>query len=97
MISSAVLMTLVLPLQIAAYSGHLRPFNPFFVVGSFVDCAQILGLPKFKLRDSSGNPYLPDKALLQEPLAMVYASADIVISEAAISKRKKYIMSYVRR
>ena len=90
-------MTLVLPLQIASHSGETGQFNPFFIAGSFVDCAQILGLPKFKLRDSSGNPYLPDKALLQEPLAMVYASADIVISEAAVSKRKKYIMSYVRR
>ncbi len=97
MISSAVLMTLVLPLQIASHSGGTGQFNPFFITSSFVDCAQILGLPKFKLRDSSGNPYLPDKALLQEPLAMVYASADIVISEAAVSKRKKYIISYVRR
>jgi len=97
MISGAVLMTLVLPLQIASHSGGTGQFKPFFVTSSFVDCAQILGLPKFKLRDSNGNPYLPDKALLQEPLAMVYASADIVISEAALSKRKKYIMSYVRR
>jgi len=97
MISSAVLMTLVLPLQIAAYSGHLRPFNPFFVVGSFVDCAQILGLPKFKLRDSNGNPYLADKALAQEPMAMIYGSSYFVVSELAVSNRKKYIMSYVRR
>ena len=97
MISSVVLMTLVLPLQIAGHSGGTGTFNPFFVAGSFVDCAQILGLPKFKLRDSNGNPYLPDRALLQEPLATVYASANIVISEAAISKRKKYIMSYIRR
>ena len=83
-------MTLVLPLQIASYSGVGGRFNPFFVTGTFVDCAQILGLPKFKLRDSSGNPYLPDKALLQEPLS---SSSSV----SRVSKRKKYIMSYVRR
>ena len=97
MISSVVLMTLVLPLQIAFHPGGSRHFNPFFITGSFVDCAQILGLPKFKLRDSKGNPYLADKALAQEPMAMIYDSSYFVVSEAAVSKRKKYIMSYVRR
>ena len=96
MISGAVLMTLILPLQIAAHTGHPRPLNPFFVVGSFVDCAQILGFPRFRLRDSSGNPYLPGKILLQEPLATMYDSAGIIfVSE--VSKRKAYIQSYVRR
>jgi hypothetical protein len=96
MISSAVLMTLVLPLQIASHSGGTGQFKPFFVTRSFVDCAQILGLPKFKLRDSSGNPYLPDKALLQEPLATVHENAGIIfLSE--VNKRKAYILSYVKR
>lgn len=91
------LMTFLLPLQIAAYSGnHMRP-NHFFLVSSFVDTARILGLPKFRLRDSNGNPYLPDKVLTQEPLAMIYASADIVFSPAANAQRKQYILSYVRR
>ena len=96
MISSALLMTLVLPLQIATHSGGTGQFKPFFVTSSFVDCAQILGLPKFKLRDSSGNPYLPDKALLQEPLATVHENAGIIfLSE--VNKRKAYILSYVKR
>lgn len=97
MISSAVLMSLVLPLQISSHSGGMRQFNPLFLAGSFIDCAQILGLPKFKLRDSSGNPYVPEKTLFQEPLAVVYVSANILTSETALPKRKKYIMSYVHR
>jgi hypothetical protein len=85
-----------LPLQIASHSGGTGQFKPFFVTRSFVDCAQILGLPKFKLRDSSGNPYLPDKALLQEPLATVHENAGIIfLSE--VNKRKAYILSYVKR
>lgn len=90
-------MTVLIPLQIAQYSGNHTRFNPLFVVGAFLDCAQILGLPKFKLRDSHGNPYLADKAMLQEPLATIYADAHIVISEVSLSQRKKYILSYVRR
>ena len=66
------------------------------MVGSFIDCAKILGLPKFKLRDSNGNPYLADKILLQEPLAIVHDSAGITFS-SEINKRKAYILSYVRR
>jgi hypothetical protein len=97
MVFSALMMTVLLPAQIAAYSGPEAKYQPFFVVGSFVDCAKILGLPKFRLRDGNGNPYLPDKALLQEPLAQILAAANIVISEAEVSKRKKYIQSYVRK
>jgi hypothetical protein len=97
MIASAILMTLVLPLQIAMYPGGKGQFKPFFVTSSFVDCAQILGFPKFKLRDANGNPYIPDKVLAQEPMAMIYSSSHFVVSEVAVSNRKKYIMSYVRR
>jgi len=96
MISGAVLMTLVLPLQIATHSGHPRPMNPFFIAGSIIDCAKILGFPKFKLRDSNGNPYLAEKILLQEPLAMVHDSAGITFP-SEINRRKAYIQSYVRR
>lgn len=97
MISGVVLMTLLLPVQIASFSPAKRKFEPFFVVGAFVDCAKILGIPKFRLRDANGNPYLPDRVLLQEPLAQVLSSANVVISEAEVSKRKKYIQTYVKR
>ena len=65
-------------------------------VAAFVDTAKILGLPKFRLRDSSGNPYLPDKALLQEPLATVNDHAGIIFT-GEVNKRKAYIRSYVKR
>lgn len=87
-------MTLILPLQISLHSGN---YSPFFVVATLVDCAKILGLPQLKLRDSKGRLYVPDKALLQEPLAIVYANADIPASEHGVSKRMTFIMSYVRR
>jgi len=96
MISSAFLMTVILPLQLSLHSGESHRINHFFMVGSFIDCAKILGLPKFKLRDSNGNPYLADKILLQEPLAIVHDSAGITFS-SEINKRKAYILSYVRR
>ena len=77
-------MTILLPAQIATQPGSGAAFEPFFVVGAFVDCAKILGLPKLRLRDKNGNPYLPDKAMSQEPLAQILSSANIVISELEI-------------
>lgn len=97
MISGVVLMTLLLPAQIATFSPEKGRLESFFVVGAFVDCAKILGFPKLRLRDANGNPYLPDKVLLQEPLAQVLAGANVVISEAEVSRRKKYIQTYIKR
>lgn len=97
MLSGAVLMTLILPLQIAYNPGGTGKFAPFFVAGAFADSARIIGIPRFRLRDSSGNPYLPDKALRQEPLATIYAQANFVVSELEAASRKRYIQSYVRR
>ena len=95
MLSSLVLITL-LPLQISPSGQSPLPISKPLAVAAFVDTAKILGLPKFRLRDGKGNPYLPDKALLQEPLATIYDHADIVfVSE--VSKRKAYILAYVRR
>ena len=86
----------LMPLQISP-SGQsgVKPGTPLAVI-AYVDTAKILGLPKLRLRDSNGNPYLPDKTLLQEPLAIVYANAGVVFP-AEMSKRKAYIQSYVRR
>lgn len=97
MLSSALLMTILLPAQIATHSPSGTKIEPFFLIGAFVDCAKILGLPRFKLRDRNGNPYIPDKAAQQEPLAQILANANIVVSELEVSKRKKYIQSYVKR
>ena len=72
------------------------PLSTPVVVAAYVDASKILGLPKFRLRDRNGNPYLPDKTLLQEPLAIVHDSAGIVFM-GEVNKRKAYIQSYVRR
>jgi hypothetical protein len=55
-----------------------------------------LGLPKFRLRDSSGNPYFAHRALLQEPAAVLYRDSGMIIVSHQ-TKRKAYINSYVRR
>ena len=96
MLTSALVLITLLPLQVSPSGKSSIPLNRPLAVAAFVDSAKILGLPKFKLRDSNGNPYLPDKALLQEPLATVHDQAGIgFVSE--MSKRKAYIVSYVRR
>ena len=96
MLTSALILMTLMPLQISPRGGSATSFNRPITVAAFIDTAKILCLPKFRLRDGKGNPYLPDKALLQEPLATIHDHAGIVfVSE--VSKRKAYILSYVRR
>ena len=96
MLTSALVLITLLPLQ-ASPSGRNAPsFNRPLAVAVFVDSARILGLPKFRLRDGNGNPYLPEKVLLQEPLAHIQDSAGITLASDT-NKRKAYIASYVRR
>jgi hypothetical protein len=97
MLIGALIMTILLPAQIVTHPGSGATFEPFFVVGAYVDCAKILGLPKFRLRDKNGNPHLPDKAMSQEPMAQILANANIVVPELEVSRRKKYIQSYIKR
>lgn len=96
MLTSALVLITMLPLQVSPSGKNAIPFNRPLAVAVLVDSAKILGLPKFRLRDSNGNPYLADKTLLQEPLAMVHDSAGVIFP-AEISKRKAYIQTYVRR
>lgn len=96
MLTSALVLVTLIPLQ-ASHSGKdMIPLSTPLAVAAFVDTAKILGLPKFRLRDSNGNPYLPDKALLQEPLAVIHDHAGVIFP-AEVNKRKAYIRSYVRR
>ena len=96
MLTSAFVLITLLPLQVSPTGRNAPGFNKPLAVAVFVDSARILGLPKFKLRDGNGNPYLPEKVLLQEPLAHIQDSAGItLVSE--INRRKAYIASYVRR
>ena len=96
MLTSALILVTLLPLQVSPSGKNLIPFNRPLAVAVYVDSAKILGLPKFRLRDSNGNPYLADKTLLQEPLAIVHDHAGVVFT-AEVAKRKAYINSYVRR
>ena len=96
MLTSALVLISLMPLQVSPSGNSPIALNTPLAVAAFVDSAKLLGLPKFRLRDSSGNPYLPDKALLQEPLAMVHDQAGIIFT-SEVNKRKAYIRSYVRR
>lgn len=96
MLTSALVLVTLMPLQISPNGASFLPLSRPLAVAVFVDSAKILGLPKFRLRDSNGNPYLADKTLMQEPLAVVHDSAGVVFP-AEISKRKAYIQAYVRR
>ena len=94
MLSALVFITFM-PLQVSPTGKSTVPLSRPFAVAAYVDASRILGLPKFKLRDGNGNPYLPDKILLQEPLAIVHDSAGIIFT-GEVNKRKAYIQSYVR-
>jgi hypothetical protein len=94
MLSAIVFFTL-LPLQVSPNGRSAVPISKPLAVAAFVDTAKILGLPKLRLRDQNGNPYLADKALLQEPLATIHDQAGVIFP-AEVNKRKAYILSYVR-
>lgn len=96
MISGVILMAIVLPMQVAIHADSTVKPNPFFMVGAFVDCAQILGLPKFRLRDSNGSLYRADKVLAQESLAAVNTSAGIS-PQGELNQKMRYIQTYVRK
>jgi len=85
-----------MPLQVSPSGNSSVPISRPIAVAAFVDSAKILGLPKFKLRDSNGNLYSPYKAMMHEPYTQVHQQAGIpMVSEVTI--RKAYINSYVRR
>ena len=95
MLSTLVFITLM-PLQVSPTGKSFVPISKPLAVAVFVDAATILGLPKFKLRDGNGNPYIADKAMAQEPLATIHHQAGVIFP-AEVNKRKAYILSYVRR
>lgn len=95
MLSTLVFVTFM-PLQVSPTGKSVVLLSRPLAVAAYVDASKILGLPKFRLRDGNGNPYLPEKTLLQEPLAMVHDSAGIIFT-SEVNKRKAYIRNYVRR
>ena len=95
MLSPLIFITLM-PLQVSPSGNSPVPISRPLAVAAFIDSAKILGLPKFKLRDSSGNIYNAQKAMMQEPFAIVQQHAGMpMLSEVTL--RKAYINSYVRR
>ena len=74
----------------------MLPLNKPLAVAAFIDSAQILGLPKFRLRDSSGNLYFANRAQLQEPAAVLYRDSGMMLVSQQ-TRRKAYINAYVRR
>lgn len=96
MLISAFVLVSLMPLQISPAGNSGIPIGTPWVVAAYVDASKILGLPRFRLRDGNGNPYMPDKVLLQEPLAVIHENAGITFL-AEVNKRKAYILSYVRR
>lgn len=95
MLSSVVFVTFM-PLQISPSGQYKDLITKPLAVAAFVDSAKILGLPKFKLRDDKGNLYMPQKAMMQEPEAIVHQQAGIS-QGSELALRKAYIQSYVRR
>jgi hypothetical protein len=95
MLSTLVFVTFM-PLQVSPTGQSTVPLSRPLAVAAYVDTAKILGLPKFKLRDSKGNLYSPYKAMMQEPSAIVLQHAGMpMVSDITI--RKAYIQSYVKR
>jgi hypothetical protein len=95
MLSTLIFIT-IMPLQVSPSGYSPAPIKRPLTVAAFVDSARIIGLPKFKLRDSKGNMYFPHKAMLQEPSAIVQQHAGIPMV-SNVTARKAYINSYVRR
>ena len=96
MLTSALVIITMLPFQVSPSGKNAAPLNQPLAVAVLVDSAKILGLPKFKLRDSNGNRYQPEKTLMQEPMALLQQNAGVLYSSQD-SLRKAYIQTYVKR
>ena len=95
---SALIFITFLPLQISPSGKSNVPLSKPLAVAAFVDTAKILGLPKMRLRDSNGNLYVPHKAMMHEPYALVHQSAGMPMPNVSdVTVRKAYIQSYVKR
>lgn len=95
MLSSLVIIALM-PLQISPSGDYATVLNRPLAVAAVVDSAQILGLPKLRLRDSSGNPYIANQSVLYESAFVLNRDAGVLIVSNQ-ARRKAFIQSYVRR
>jgi hypothetical protein len=95
MLTSAFLLATILPFEVTPRDAIAPSLNRPVTVTAFVDSAKIMGLPRLKLRDSSGNRYIPNKAMLFEPAALIHEQAGTV--GESINPRKAFIQGYLRR
>jgi hypothetical protein len=95
MLTSAFLLATILPFEVTPRDAIAPSLNRPVTVAAFVDSAKIMGLPRLKLRDSSGNRYIPNKAMLFEPAALIHEQAGTV--GESINPRKAFIQGYLRR
>lgn len=96
MLTSALLFATILPFEITQKNAIAPSLNQPVTVAAFVDSAKILGLPRLKLRDASGNRYIPNKAMIFEPFTLVHQQAGIVTG-GKINPRRAFIQSYLRQ
>ncbi|CAM3680665.1 hypothetical protein POAN111098_01725 [Polynucleobacter antarcticus] len=85
-----------MPLQISPSGDYATVLNRPLAVAAVVDSAQILGLPKLRLRDSRGNPYIANQSVLYESAFVLNRDAGVLIVSNQ-ARRKAFIQSYVRR
>jgi hypothetical protein len=95
MLTSALLLATILPFEVTPKDAIAPSLARPVMVAAFVDSAKILGLPRLKLRDSSGNRYIPNKAMLFEPAALVHQQAGTVGER--INPRRAFIQGYLKR
>jgi hypothetical protein len=95
MLTSALVLITILPLQLSPSGRNVIPLNRPLAVSVFVDSAKIIGLPRLKLRDSNGNRYIPNKAMMFEPAALVHQQAGT--AGERINPRRAFIQGYLKR
>jgi hypothetical protein len=95
MLTSALLLATVLPFEVTPKDAIAPSLARPVMVAAFVDSAKILGLPRLKLRDASGNRYIPNKAMLFEPAALLHQQAGTVGEQ--INPRRAFIQGYLKR
>jgi hypothetical protein len=96
MLTSALLLATILPFEITSKDAIAPSMSRPVTVAAFVDIAKILGLPRLKLRDASGNRYIPNKATMFEPAALIHQHAGTAVVER-ISPRRAFIQEYLKR
>ncbi len=95
MLTSGFLLATILPFEVTPRDAIAPSLTRPVTVAAFVDSAKILGLPRLKLRDSSCNRYIHNKAMLFEPAALVHEQAGTV--GESINLRREFIRGYLKR